>query len=1057
MSARTRFASLCLVLVGGAISVVAAEPIPQKIEFNRDIRPILSDNCFHCHGPAKNYREGDLRLDVAAGAFGEREGAVAVVPKDLDASDLWARVSSTDEELVMPPVDSSKTLTPREVQLLKLWIEQGAPWQSHWSFEPLRKPPVPDVAAAPPRQPIDVFVEARAAQAGLGPAPPADRETLIRRVTFDLTGLPPTLAEIDAFVSDKSVDAYETVVDRLLASEHYGERMALAWLDAARYGDTSVFHADGPRDMWPWRNWVIRAYNNNMPFNQFTIEQIGGDLIPSATVDQKTASGFNRNHGTTDEGGVIAEEYRVEYVVDRVKTTSTVWLGMTLECGQCHEHKYDPFDQKEYYQLYAFFNQTSDGGMQTRNGNAQPVINIPNLVGEQKAKALDARIAAIDEEFKQRIESSEPAFRAWLDGASAKAAADGTSLLPGNMLAHFPLDETKGRKVANLVADTQPGKVNGKPQWTEGKYNGAFQADGKNFVDLGNVGDFERTDKFSYGAWLYIDGDSTGAPLARMDSGNGHRGYDLYITARRPTVHIINTWPGDALKVNCEQQIPAKEWHHVFVTYDGSSKTAGIKIYVDGKEQKWKVEQDRLKNSIRTDKTLYLGRRNPGAPFKGLVDDVRVYPRMLTQAEVQSLAGQDPIGPLLATPAAERTAEQIATLKNHYLNSQDKPYQELTAEQTKLKAETTTLRKPLSTVMVMQEMPKPRMTYVLDRGHYGSPRKDEVINAETPAFLPPMKEGLPKNRLGLAKWIVDDENPLTARVAVNRYWQMLFGNGIVETPDDFGSQGQWPSHPELLDWLAKDFVESGWNVKRMLKQIVMSNTYRQSSRITKEKYAADSNNRLLSRGPRFRLQGEFLRDNALAVSGLLVNQVGGPSVKPYQPPGLWFEVSLSGARFKQDAGDKLYRRSMYTYWKRSAPAPSMRIFDAPTREKCVIKRQRTNTPLQALVTLNDPQFVEAARFLAERMMKEGGATPQERIEYAYRLATSRRPRPAVASVLLEAYQQELTVFKKESERAETLLAVGDRKRDATLDAAEHAAWTIVASMILNLDETITRG
>jgi len=1020
----------------------------EAVLFNRDVRPVLSANCFQCHGNDDSHREADLRLDTAEGvlhAFGDM---------NLSDNEGWQRITSTDDDFRMPPPAAHRELKPAEIDLLKRWIEQGAKWEGHWAFLPPQQPAPPQITNPWIRNPLDAFILAEIERHGLKPSPEADKERLLRRVTFDLTGLPPTIAEIDAFLADGSPEAYEKVVDRLLTSKSYGERMALRWMDAARYGDSSVFHADGPRDMWPWRDWVINAYNDNVPFDRFTIEQLAGDLLPNATLDQQVATGFNRNNATTDEGGAIAEEYRVEYAVDRVKTTSMVWLGLSMECAQCHDHKYDPISQREYYRFFAYFNQAADPGMQTRKGNQQPIANIPDKAAQAKAAELQAQLPAIEVQLADRKEASQSAFEQWL--SEVEKSTDAAAALPGNMLAHFPLDETEGAAVAEAVQPDRQGKIAGKATWGEGKIAGAFVSDATNYVDAGDIANFERTDSFSYGCWVKPKGGGNGAAIARMDDGNGHRGYDLFIVGGKVAVHIINSWPGNAIKVNTKAALKPNEWNHVLMTYDGSSKAAGVKIYFNGAEQPWTIEQDRLSATIRTDKPVYLGRRNPGAPFQGSIDDVRFYARTLTAVEAKALAGEDPLAPLLATPAAERTPQQVEQLKTFFLNNQDQPYQELTKKIAALKAQIAAADKPISTVMVMKDTPKPRMTYILDRGNYASPKKDQSVEPGVPTLLGALPENAPGNRLGLAQWLVQPEHPLTARVAVNRYWQMLFGAGLVDTMADFGSQGAWPSHPALLDYLAVDFVESGWNVKRMLKQMVMSATYRQTSRTTPEQLQIDPKNRWLGRGPRFRLPAEFIRDNALAASGLLVNQVGGPSVKPYQPPGLWIEVSISGARFSVDKGENLFRRSMYTYWKRSSPAPAMTLFDAPTREKCVIARSRTNTPLQALVTLNDPQFLEAARALAQRALQQQGSI-QEQIIYAYRLTTGVTPKASVVALLVAAYEEELAVFQKDPERAKKIISVGDSPRDEKLDAAQHAALSIVAGILLNLDETLTRG
>jgi hypothetical protein len=1028
-----------------SLAVTATAAAAGNVRYNRDIRPILSANCFHCHGPDRKHRRADLRLD-------EEEGVEVAFGGGLDESEGWRRIVSEDDDR-MPPAEAHRDLTTDEIALLKRWIEQGAPWEGHWAFIAPAKPPVPTVSSSVPVcHPIDAFIFARLRREGLSPSPEADKERLLRRVCLDLTGLPPTIAEIDAFLTDNSEDAYEKVVDRLLASEHFGERMALAWMDAARYGDSSVFHADGPRDMWPWRDWVIRAYNTNKPFDEFTVEQLAGDLLPTATLDQKTATGFHRNNATTDEGGAIAEEFRVEYAVDRVKTTSMVWMGLSMECAQCHDHKYDPITMTDYYRFFAYFNQASDPGMQTRGGNQAPVVNVLDTALQAEAKRLEAQLPSLETKLKERATAAEPEFEKWL--AQAAAQTGGEARLPGGAVVHLPLDES----LADAIRPDRKAAIQGKPLWAGGRFGKAFKCDRSNFVDVGQVADFERTDAFSYGCWIKPDGDANGAPIARMNDGNAFRGFDLHCSGGNAAVHIINTWPSNAIKVTTKAKLKPNEWQHVFVTYDGSSRAAGIKIYFNGASQPWEVNEDRLSDTVRTKVPLYLGRRNPGSQFAGLIDEVRVYDRHLSDSEVAALAGSDPIGPLLILEPEDRTVEQIQQLRTHYLTSHDQPYQDISTQIRDLKSKIAAASKPISTVMVMQDVPKMRPTFVLYRGNYASPIKERPVQPGVLEILPPLPDNAPPNRRGLAQWLVRPDHPLTARVTVNRYWYLLFGTGIVKTLEDFGAQGEWPSHADLLDWLAVDFVESGWDIKRMIKQMVMSATYRQTSRVTPELHQRDPENRLLARGPRFRLQGELIRDNALAASGLLVPIVGGPGVKPYQPAGLWNEVSLSGnVRFVQDHGEKLYRRSLYIYWKRSAPAPAMTIFDAPTREKCTLRRSRTNTPLQALVTMNDVQFVEAARALAQRVMREGGESTDDQIVLAYRLATGVRPPATVLDILKRAHAEELEVFRREPARATKLLAIGESPRDENLDPASHAAMSVVASMILNLDETLTRG
>jgi hypothetical protein len=766
------------------------------IDFDRQIRPILSDNCFACHGPDKARRKADLRLDVRESAL--KKGTV-IVPGKAAESELIERVTSDEPDFRMPPPRTGKRLTAAQVDLLRRWIDEGARWSRHWAFVPPRRPAVPPVRQAGwARNAIDRFIADRLGREGLGPSPEADRTTLIRRLTLDLTGLPPTLAEVDAFLADRSPGAYERVVDRLLASPRYGERMAVEWLDAARFADTHGYHIDSGRDMSRWREWVIAAFNRDLPFDRFTVEQLAGDLLPNATLEQKIASGFNRNHMINFEGGAIPEEYHNAYIVDRVNTTGTVWLGLTVGCAQCHDHKYDPVSQKEYYQLYAFFNNVPEKGLDGQKGNAVPVVKAPSRFQQQEI----ARLAAAIKQCEKALNNLHPA--------------------------------------------------------------------------------------------------------------------------------------ADAARVRREK-------------------------------------------------------------------------------------------------------ERLA----------------------KLRRQLAALDKQLPTAMVMQEMDRPRDTYLLLRGQYD--KRGPRVAAGVPASLPPLPRGARADRLGLAQWLVAPDHPLTARVTVNRYWQMYFGTGLVKTAEDFGVQGERPSHPELLDWLATQFVQSGWDVKRLQRLIVTSATYQQSSVATRALLARDPENRLLARMPRLRLHAEFIRDQALAASGLLCGRIGGPSVSPYQPPGLWEELAsrLDGANwtaqtYKQSKGKDLYRRTMYTFWKRTSPPPTLVTFDAPDRETCTVRRSRTNTPLQALVLMNDPTYVEAARKLAERLLTEA-ATPADRIALAFRLLTARRPKPGEAAVLARVFAAQLAAYRQDRQAALKLLRVGESPRNEKLDVAELAAWTTVASVILNLDETVNRG
>lgn len=1041
---------LLFALVYAGFVARAQSAAADRIDFNRDVRPILSKECFTCHGPDASKRQANLRLDQRENAFAERDGKSAFVPAQPSKSEVYRRITSTDPDQRMPPIDSGRTLTKAQIELIRRWIEQGAQWQGHWSFIAPRRSPIPQVKDASwPRNAIDYFILSRLENTALEPSPQADKRTLVRRVALDLTGLPPTPQEVAEFLGDERPDAYEKVVDRLLASPRYGERMALNWLDAARYADTHGYHEDYHRDMWPWRDWVINAFNSNMAFDQFTIEQLAGDLLPGATNTQIVATGFNRNHGVTASG--ISEEYRVEYVLDRVRTTSTAWLGLTMQCAQCHDHKYDPISQAEFYQFFAYFNTTTDKGVENRSGNVDPLIKVESTELAATLAELKQQITKLEQARQRRGTMVGPDLAAWEHRLAANGGVQKLES-PEGLHLHYPLDATTGKRVANAVGTHGHGAINGNASWTAGRFAEALNCDGKTYIDLGDTTDFERTDAFSYGAWILPTGG--GAVIARMDDTAAYRGWDLFVTGRHVETHMIHDWPENAIHMKAKQEIKPDHWTHLFVTYDGSSKAAGLRIYFNGKPQPIDVTRDRLTDTIKTEKPLHIARRNPSAYFHGAIDDVRVYNHSLTPAEVATLADANPVAAILKIAKELRTQEQKLALLQYYLENHDNENRQLSAELDKFRARETEIRKTATemTAMIMQEMKEPRTTFVLKRGQYD--QHGPAVTPGTPTVLPPLPADAAANRLALANWLVSSSHPLTSRVAVNRMWQMTLGTGIVKTSEDFGTQGELPSHPELLDWLATEFIRVDWDLKQLMKQIVTSATYRQSSKISAAVFARDPANRLLARGPRLRLPAELIRDNALAVSGLMVEHLGGRSVKPYQPQGLWKETSNRG--YEQDHGSKLYRRSLYTYWKRSVPPPNMFAIDAPTRETCVVRRQRTNTPLMALVMLNDPTFVEAARALAQRAMTEGVVNPQDRIALMFELTTARRPESAERDVLLAVYERQLGVFRKNNDAAMKLLAVGESKRDEKLDPAEHAALTTVASMILNLDETITK-
>ncbi|MDF1810915.1 MAG: DUF1553 domain-containing protein [Verrucomicrobiales bacterium] len=1025
----------------------------ETVDFGRDIRPVLSAKCFFCHGPDEEHRKAKLRLDVRESAF----ASSAIVAGSLSQSEAWQRIISHDHDDIMPPPEAKKPLDAAEKQLLKKWIEQGAVWSEHWAFVAPQKVRAPDSDG----EPIDAFIQSSLAQEGLQPSPEAARSTLLRRLSFDLTGLPPSLKELSEFRSDESSNAYEKQVDRLLDSPHFGERMALMWLDAARYGDTSVMHADGPRDMWPWRDWVVNAYNSNMPYDQFSIEQIAGDLLSDPSLSMKIATGFNRNHPSSDEGGAIAEELRVSYVADRVKTTANVWLGLSMECAQCHDHKYDPISQKEYYSFYAYFNNTADPGMQTRKGNQMPFVEVVSSREESRLRELDVTIESSKTKAEKARSSAQVKFNRWLKDHTGDAdAATDNEMQFKNLKHYFPLDENSG----NLLADIQ-GKKDAVGttgiRSVAGKNGRGIEFDGATVFPVPGIADYTNKSKFTLSAWVKIDSDFTGAILSKMDKSRNYRGYDLWIEKGRPGVHLVGSWPKDAIKVITDEAIGKGQWQHIAVTYDGSGKASNVKIYINGESASHSVQSsaEALKSTMANTVPFRIGGRKDASFFRGSLDDIKIYDRVLKPNEIR-WAMADCIEEALATAGAKRNTVQRRFLTESFFSVNSAEYREARSKHVAALLEREQLIAGKTTTMVMQDNPeaKKRMTYVLDRGAYDAPKKEEEILPGTPAVLPPLPEGAAQNRLTLANWLFSAEHPLTSRVAVNQLWQLFFGSGIVATPGDFGAQGAFPSHPELLDWLAVDFRESGWDLKRMVKKIVMSQTYRQSSFVRPGDLEKDAANRFLARAPRFRLTAEMIRDNALALSGLLVREIGGPGVKPYQPPGLWAEVGLGGnPKFVQDHGGKLFRRSIYTYWKRSAPHPAMVIFDAPNRETCVLKRPATNTPLQALAALNDIQIIEASRHLAGKIINEGGPEPESKVRFGFELATARKPTTGEVDTILQVYDTSLAAYTSDIDKAKALLSAGESKRDETIPDPEHAAWTLVCSMILNLDEVLNRN
>jgi hypothetical protein len=1023
-----------------------------KLQFNRDVRPILFDACIACHGPDSASRQADLRLD-------RREAAIdhgAIVPGDPETSEIIRRILSTDEAEQMPPPETKKFLTDEQKDILTRWVKEGAEYQPHWSLIRPTRPELPSVKEASwPRNAIDHFIGAKLD--GLAPAPAADRRTLARRVSLDLTGLPPKPEAVEAFVNDTDANAYEKYVDALLASPAWGEHRGRYWLDVARYADTHGIHFDNYREMWAYRDWVIDAFNANMPFDQFTIENLAGDLLPGATLDQQIGSGFNRCNITTNEGGAIDEEYLVLYARDRTETTSVAWLGLTSGCAVCHDHKFDPLTQREFYELSAFFNNTTQAAMDGNIKDTPPVVVVPRDEDRDRWDEIKIIREHWNAELAMRAKEARGEFDAWHVSASV-IDVTGDDPREGLQLA-VPLDKADDEIAFEFQGKAETAPKNDKLEWqdgTEGKQ--AALLNGGAIFEHKDAGNFENNQKFSFAAWVKLPAnDTSGAIFARMDDRKYYRGWDLWIESRRIGSHLIHAWPGNAIKVVTKEQLPANEWVHVAITYDGTMKAAGMQVYVNGIKQPTNVLADTLKKTTRNEVPFKIGQRHKESPLSGAsVSDVRVYDRLISQMEITTL-GNRALFKTLAKPAEERSADELAALYEWWLPARDPRYSSGAKKLVRLDREENEIKARATVAHVMSEKPEPAKAYVLNRGEYDQ-RLDEV-SPDTPEMLPPFPSHLPRNRLGFAKWLLQDDQPLMARVVVNRFWQEVFGTGLVSTAGDFGVSGQLPSHPELLDWLAVEFRESGWDVKQLFKLMVMSAAYQQSAVTTPEKIERDPDNRLLSRGPRYRLDAEMVRDYALAACGILSDKIGGPSVKPYQPPGVWEAVAMIGSNtrdYKADKGESLYRRSMYTFWKRSAPPASMDIFNAPSREGCTMTRERTNTPLQALVTLNDPQFIEAARKLAESVLKLDSQDFNHRLQWVVGRLLSRSFNETEADIARKSFDELLAFYQEHSKQAEELVEVGELPIDEKLPVAELAAWTMTVNQLLNLDETLNK-
>ncbi len=1072
----------------------AYELLPNEVDYNFHVKPILADRCYACHGPDEGSRKAGLRLDSEEEAFAKlASGNFAFVKGNVNKSEVYHRMISEDAELLMPPPESNMTLSANEIATIVKWIEQGSKWKPHWSFMKVIKSEVPEVDKQWVRNnPIDNFIQTELIRQNLEPNPVADKERLLRRVTLDLTGLPPTIQEMDNFLADKSPKAYEKVVDRLLSSQENAERLTMEWLDVARYADSHGVSFDGYREMWPYRDWVIQAFKDNMPYSDFITKQVAGDLLPKASTEDKLATAFYRLNPMEASAGSISEEYRVEYVAERTATTGTAFLGLTIGCARCHDHKFDPISQKNFFQLSAFFNSIDEYGLGPTDLNRAPTVLLFEGKDKVRIDSLDLLISETEKELT-KIQAAEIKNYVAEIGELSKIENEVGSFSfesfekikrvkkKENPFADEEAEEYKKKSpkekakidslkmVEKKKIETEEILILDKNKKSEatlgvelvaGKKGKALAFDDDyDYVSLNDNGFYDQYDPFSASVWVNPKKEEINHLKNIIGNSNNflgfYRGWEMILdSSNHVSLRLIHRLPDDYLEVVTEDSVPFDTWTQLGFSYDGSGKASGVSLFINGKNQKVKSLNDKLTRSIlpiheytakldtlplRLGKSYRLFTSDPGI-YKGLIDEVKLYDRELSSLEMAKLGDADPS--TISKPAI-----------NQFFNENDKKAIALRNELRSLRKARTTLMGSIREVMVMEDMAEPRPTYLLSRGLYN--QYAEEVETSTPENILPYPKDYPKNRLGLAKWLVNEENPLPSRVLINRYWQMIFGTGIVKSSGDFGIQGDLPTHPELLDWLAAEFMESNWDLKKMLKLMVMSATYQQSSFANAEKYEADPDNKFYSRSSSYRLPAEFIRDNALASSGILDKKVGGPSVKPYQPEGLWEELgdfSYKLHKYKQDSVANLHRRSMYTFARRFSPAPYMITFDAGNREICITRRVNTNTPLQALNLLNDPQFVEASRSMSERVIREK-VTLDEQLTMSFRLSTGVTPTPALLATLKEHYQSAFKHFQENPSLADSLLAVGELPRDNRLDKAQTAAMTVVANSILNFDET----
>ncbi len=1047
-----------------AEDAMANQSLPKLVDYNFHIRPILSDRCFACHGFDEKSREADLRLDDEASAYRLLDnGRQVITPGKVKKSEVWHRIQTDDPDLMMPPPESNLALTKYEKKLITKWIKQGAVYKKHWAFT---SPVNGDIPKASNKKwvnnEIDHFILNRLAGTGLKVAQQEKKEKLLRRLSFDLTGLPPTQEDLADFLADESPSAYAKQVDRLLASPHYGERMASIWLEAARYADSHGYQDDRPRTIWPWRDWVIKAYNQNLPYNDFLTWQLAGDLLPEATYEQKLATAFNRNHGITQEGGIVEEEYITEYVADRTNTVATAFLGLTMECARCHDHKYDPISQKDYYQLFAFFNGVKERGRISYFDEAPvPHMRMEDPALEEKIAWLDSLRQLKTNELQELAVAPNAEFEEWVEKSYPKE--DLSAQLEEGLLAYFKIDQFENLASPNELEQGLEGRVNVKilselkvPNIGPGKEGTAMQFDGKNYLSLGDVGDFEESDHFSFGAWVKPQKrpEKLAGLLVKRNGEQRQGGYHLSMTPKGELLGaLIHDKNEQRIEVRTKKRLAVGAWSHILMAYDGSGRASGITLYINGVPQEIVVEADRLnRRSILNGNDFLVGnwtpRRARSGRYEGFeegwIDEVRIYDRTLSDPEVSAIVGQ---AELFNYAAIKGNRDKYQSVQEYYLNRYDPTFQSLKKELDSLRG----IYLSIPRVMIMEEMDKPRPTFVLNRGAYDSPL--EKVDPGTPDAILPFPADYPRNRLGLAQWLTHEDHPLTARIAVNRLWQQLFGVGIVSTSDDFGNQGALPTHPALLDWLAIDFQENDWDVKRLMRMLVTSNTYQQSSRVTPQLLEVDPDNEWLARSPRYRRSAEMIRDNLLASSGLLVPTVGGRSTFPYQPAGLWGDITKKPffEPYAVDIENGIHRRSLYSFWKRNLPPPSMLIFDAATRSECQMRRQQSNTPLQALVLLNDPQVLEACRVFAERVWHRNDKI-DEALNTAFTSLIGRRPSSKEEEILSAYYQAEFDQFTARPSEADSFLQVGAVALDPDLPIPKVAALARVANTIMNSTE-----